>query len=126
MERKNIVKQPHILLFDDDPVFSSILKRKADQLDVKLTVCNDLSNFALNTLESNFDVVLIDYMLEEYRGPQVAKILEGQPALLVSSQKDLSNTVKDWPEEIKGFLSKTTSPETIINTALQLINKQAA
>jgi DNA-binding NtrC family response regulator len=120
----NSSSQPHILVFDDDLIFTSILKRQAEKLNVRMTICNELEDFTLAALESDFDVVLLDYMLEEYRGPDVARVLEGQPVLLISQHRDLTATTKDWPVEIKGFLSKTAEPKTIITTALQFIKKE--
>ena len=79
-----------------------------------------MSEFTLKALDSDFDVAIVDYMLDAYRGPQVAKALEGQPTLLVSQHKNLASQA-DWPEWIKGFLSKQLGAKTILKTAIELV-----
>jgi len=110
----------NLLVFDDDPIFGSILKRHAHSLDVNMTVCSNMDDFALKALEGGFDVAIVDYMLDDYRGPDVARVLEGQPALIISRFADLNGRNSVWPDCVKGFVCKDRGAQEIILQALAI------
>lgn len=114
------VALPRILLIDDDPLFGAILDRMARQGNIPLR--HILSPRLLNVtgLRKSYDLLIVDYDLQNMTGIQLVRGLEGMlqslPTLLVSSYNRI--TSGPLPESVFASLHKSEGPQKILWSVL--------
>lgn len=113
-------QSPRVFLLDDDPVFCKLMEKAAERNGVPLTICSNLADFGRDPSHRDFDVAVIDYFLEDLKGPQIVWLLDERPVVLVSGNETCVDEDKEWPEAIKKFVPKSLGPEAILEAALTL------
>jgi DNA-binding response OmpR family regulator len=109
---------PRLLVFDDNPLFVKLVEKTAEKRGIPIITCTRMEEFALAALNEEFDIAIIDYNLDEFNGPTVAEVLEGQPALMIS-ETDRGLGLK-WPECFRDFINKSHGIDYILNAALTI------
>ena len=111
---------PRVLLLDDDPIFCKLIKKVAQRNGIPLAICSRLADFGREPEHRDFDVAVIDYYLEDLKGPQIVWLLDERPVVMVSRNENCVNEKKEWPESIKKFVAKRRGPQAILDAALTL------
>jgi len=112
---------PNVLLIDDDPSFRSIMDKVGKKRDIHITTCASIYEVAhLENLKA-FDMVVIDYYLDDLKGTEIAMLFGATPVLLMSSQAEScieENMI--WPPSVRTFVDKQEGPEALIETILKV------
>jgi len=111
---------PRVFLLDDDPIFCKLMEKVAKRNGIPLAICSRLADFGRDRSHRDFDVAVIDYYLEDLKGPQIVWLLDDRPVVMVSRNEDCVAEDKEWPESIKKFVPKKQGPEAILEAALTL------
>ncbi|MCX6123300.1 MAG: response regulator [Proteobacteria bacterium] len=114
------VKSKTILIFDDDATFGMTMRRQALAMNVETIVCRTMEEFCLKALEGSYDIALIDFHLDYFKGDDVARVVENRPVVLMSSDKSIAKK-SDWPKGIVGFVSKTNPARDVLGAALNFV-----
>jgi len=103
-----------LLVYDDDDLYCRILERIGKKIGIKVVACSELEQFCAQANENQFDVVLIDYYLGHFIGPDLIKTIENKPAYLMSSSQEFIDKPQWWGQGVSGFLWKSLPPQTIL------------
>ncbi len=106
-----------VLIFDDDPTYCKLMIQRGRKIDIDVIACQDMNSYCLTALKNDFDIALIDYNLEYFKGPDVAKVVEEKPVFLISGNPHIATQEKLWGDDIVGFFSKEVRPEEILFSA---------
>lgn len=116
-ERQN----PKVLVVDDDPDYLAILKMC---LSLDYQVVGTSSAFeALDIFDSTFESVIIDYVLSEMSGVELAEILSAKyarPMLLITSYGSKSLKIEDI-SKFFAILTKPIEPQELVLKVQQSI-----
>lgn len=122
-------RTPRMVLIDDDPSYTSILKRKAEVAGIELDAFHSLADLGFVALLRNYDVAIIDYELEEMNGVEIAeymsKLLDGMPMVLISAT-DRSAEMSHCPGNIRVFVNKSDGFDKVITAARQCVVAEAS
>ncbi len=124
-----LVRTPRMVLIDDDPSYTTILKRKADHDGIHLDTFHSLSELGFVALLRNYDVAIIDYELEEMNGVEIAEymssLLGGMPMVLISAT-DRSEEMSHCPDSVRIFINKADGYDAILDAARQCVVAEAS
>ncbi len=111
-----------VLLIDDDPLFTRIMRRDAKGLPIDLVVCGSFDEWLRLSGRSKVDVAVVDYYLGELTGVTFAGLSgESVPILLISGDDRAGNeTFSKWPKTIKRFINKDQGTRAILSGAVEL------
>jgi DNA-binding NtrC family response regulator len=107
-----------VLIFDDDTSYMRLLKRHAETMNIEAITCQSIDEYCLSAIDGKFDVALIDFHLENFKGPMVAAAIEKKPIIMMSGDKSLSKNRKNWPQQIVDFIQKDAGPRQVLVQAL--------
>lgn len=110
-------KSKTILVFDDDATFGMTIRRQASTMNIETIVCRTMEEFCLKALEGSYDVALIDFHLDSFKGDDVARVVEDRPIVLMSMDKSIAKNSK-WPKGVVGFVSKSNPARDVLDAAL--------
>ena len=121
LEELCLAPKPRILLVDDDPFFSHLLKRTADKLNLHL-VSYENHQKLIDVRDFGFDIIIMDHDLGGgINGYRVVEIIErytfNLPTILISGKKRYD--IVNWPESIKEFVHKNLGPIAILDAAIE-------
>jgi CheY-like chemotaxis protein len=109
------MKNPRILIVDDDAVFTQILSRAALRRGIQSKAVSNLSDVGHPT-SWDFDVAVVDYDLRIVNGIEFTDYLNHFcaqiPIVLVSARKRENDG--SWPANIRGFVSKDLGNDAIL------------
>lgn len=110
-----------ILLIDDDPVFSKIMKRAAELKGIVIKSCRNLEEIDKFTL-GDYAVILVDYLLEEHTGLELASYFKTHkwdtPIILISHTNHVPR-IQEWPCNVREFVHKKLGPYAILEAAIE-------
>ncbi len=120
---------PRMVLIDDDPSYTTILKRKAEVDGIQLDTFHSLSDLGFVALLRNYDVAIIDYELEEMNGVEIAEymstLLDNMPMVLISAS-DRTKEMAHCPGSVRVFVNKSDGYDAILNAARQCAISEAS
>ena len=112
-------RSPRLLVIDDDPLFGLRIARMAKKGNIPVTYCKSI--YELKGLNKNdYDVILIDYYLDNTKGTELASIMGATPVIMMSNLPDTcleENTI--WPSSVRKFISKRAGIPSILMLAKQ-------
>ncbi len=115
-------RTPRMVLIDDDPSYTTILKRRAEVDGIQLDTFHSLSDLGFVALLRNYDVAIIDYELEEMNGVEIAEymstLLDDMPMVLISAS-DRTEELNHCPGSVRVFVNKAEGYEAILKAARQ-------
>jgi DNA-binding NarL/FixJ family response regulator len=123
-----MLNMTHILIIDDHPLFLAGVKQilKHSLPGVVITSCTTFNEALTLSLDTRFDIVLLDLNLPDKHGIEALKsLLHHTPdrpvAILTASEEkqDLEQAIKSGA---KGYIPKTTSPDKITPIIQQIID----
>ena len=116
-----------IVLFDDDPVYRSLMIRAAELNGSKLDAYESIDNIRPQDLVGKYDVVLLDYDLGHTTGPEIAAFLSEMcgdlPVLLISGVNRVDSKNK-WPPAIQSFVLKSEGHQQALSAALECTRRR--
>jgi DNA-binding response OmpR family regulator len=125
----NATRTPRMVLIDDDPSYTTILKRKAEVDGIQLDAFHSLSELGFVALLRNYDVAIIDYELEEMNGVEIAEymssLLDDMPMVLISAS-DRTEEMTHCPGSVRVFVNKADGFDKILNAARQCLIAEAS
>ena len=107
-----------MVLIDDDPSYTTILKRRAEVDGIQLDAFHSLSELGFVALLRNYDVAIIDYELEEMNG-------DDMPMVLISAS-DRSEEMTHCPCSVRKFVNKSDGFDKILDAARQCVTAAAS
>lgn len=118
-----------MVLIDDDPSYTTILKRRAEVDGIQLDAFHSLSELGFVALLRNYDVAIIDYELEEMNGVEIAEymatLLDDMPMVLISAS-DRSEEMTHCPCSVRKFVNKSDGFDKILDAARQCVTAEAS
>ena len=76
----------------------------------------------------DYDVVILDYYLESFKGPEIAEYVDvffsHLPVVVISSSDISEKERQAWPTCIRRFMNKTNGPHAILDGALELLAQE--
>ncbi len=127
---KGLFRKKGLLLIDDDEFFCALFKMVGESLGIPVQTYGSLSDMQSFAELRNYDVAVLDYYLESFRGPEIAEYIDifftELPVVLISGGelKDLDQ--KLWPACIRRFVPKADGAHTIIKRSLEAMKKSLA
>jgi CheY-like chemotaxis protein len=113
-----------LLVVDDDAVFRAVTLQIAKQKNIDVTVCGSLQELSMMVERDHFDVVVMDYYLDNLRnflsGAEVASVFGATPVLLISNTSQCMESGPEWPTAIRKFMHKREGAQQILEAALRL------
>ncbi len=109
------MKNPRILIVDDDTVFTQILSRAAMRRGMQSRLVTNLSDVGHPT-SWDFDVAVVDYDLRIVSGVEFTDYMNhfgaGFPIVLISVRERENDG--SWPTNIRSFVCKERGNDAIL------------
>jgi len=128
--KKDLIRRRGLLLIDDDEFFRALFQAIADSMGIPAETYASLADMASFAALKEYDVVILDYYLESFRGPEIAEYVDvffnDLPVLVISGGDIGDHDRRSWPVCIRQFVPKSSGPYTIINKAMESLGGQPA
>lgn len=128
--KKGLIHRKGLLLIDDDEFFRALFQAIADSLGLPAETYASLSEMPSVGALKDYDVVILDYYLESFRGPEIAEYVDvffkDLPVLVISGGEITDHDQRAWPACIRRFVPKSSGPYTIIERALEALESRPA
>jgi DNA-binding NtrC family response regulator len=112
-------KLPHLLMVDDDPIFSLLMAAQARTQEVPLTLCSNVEEMKKALEDGKYDGIVLDYYLGDEIGTDLANLVGPKiPIILVSHSGVWIRDCEAWPANITKFVHKNQGVAKILDTAL--------
>ena len=109
-----------ILLVEDDIHLGPEIKKTLEQNSFQVTLCSNLSD-ARNQSTSDFDLVLLDWMLPDGQGIDFLKEIQSVPVIMLTARADLIDKVLGLESGASDYITKPfESRELIARIRVQL------
>lgn len=103
-----------ILLIEDDPSLGPALKKTLEQNSYEVHLCQNLSSAREKTF-SNYNLVLLDWMLPDGQGIDLLKDIGGSvPVIMLTARADLIDKVLGLESGASDYLTKPFEPRELI------------
>jgi CheY-like chemotaxis protein len=122
------MREPRLVLIEDDPTFSAIMSRCAEAAGLELESFDSLVDLGGLASLGKFDVAILDFSLEHLTGVEIARYIDALlpkvPALLISADRERIDIVKrsmpSTPRSLRRAMAKEEGPEAILEAACDL------
>ena len=112
------MRNPLILVLDDDPIFRRIVDRFASRNHLNVVTCKDLAELKAIWRRTPPELAVIDFNLgEEINGTDIARLLGNTPVLLVSRNSARIPPKSTWSANILEYLDKNAGIPTLLDRA---------
>lgn len=115
-----------ILIVDDDPTFSLMLKSYLTNKGFEVTEVFTATKALKSVKEQKFNVILTDFRLPDFDGleliSEIQKIITNVPVILMTRYGDIRSAVNAIKSGAYDYITKPISPDdllTIINNAIE-------
>lgn len=124
---KGLFRKRGVLLIDDDPQFCALFLGLAKAHGIPARAYSSLSDMTSFAELRNYDVAVLDYYLQSFKGPEIAEYIDvffSELPVVVISGGELGAVDRDvWPDCIRQFVAKSRGPYEIIKAALAAVRK---
>jgi DNA-binding NtrC family response regulator len=121
----SLMQRKGVLLIDDDPFFRALFQAIADSQGIPAATCASLSDIGSFAALKDYDVVVLDYYLEAFRGPEIAEYVDvffrDLPVLVISGGEIDPKDQRSWPVCIQEFVPKSAGPYQILEKAVDAV-----
>jgi len=128
--KTGLIKKKGLLLIDDDEFFRALFQAIADSLDVPAETYASLAELPSFAALREYDVAILDYYLESFKGPEIAEYVDvffkDLPCLVISGGEIHDYDRRTWPACIRRFVPKSSGPYAIIERGLEVLTGSAA
>ena len=116
-------KRTKLLLIDDDKDFGALMLAIAEAYAIRIKFVTSLNE--VNAVElADYDVIIVDYQLEDITGPELATMLQQTipevPLMLISGKKAPDLNQESYPSNIKKFVSKNVDGSKLLLSAYKM------
>ena len=116
-----------LLLIDDDEWFRALFKVICEAQGIPVTTFPSLADMPSFASMKDYDVVILDYYLESFKGPEIAEYVDvffaSLPVVVISGEEINDGERHAWPTCIKRFMCKAAGPYNIISSAMELMSE---
>jgi len=115
-----------ILIADDEQILRMLIADTLEDLDVQLDFAED-GKIALEKLtRTEYDLLLLDYMMPELSGMEVLERLPNDlkarmPILMLTAKAQESDRVKAMEAGVKSFIPKPFSPLELLHIVEEIL-----
>ena len=107
-----------ILIVEDDPYISDMLKRGLEESGFTVELCDDGEEGEYIALNNSFDVIILDWMLPNKDGISILKSLRensiNTPILMLTAKDEIADKVKGLTNGADDYLAKPFSFDELI------------
>ncbi len=107
-----------ILIVEDDPYISDMLKRGLEESGFSVELCDDGEEGEYIALNNSFDVIILDWMLPNKDGISILKSLRensiNTPILMLTAKDEIADKVKGLTKGADDYLAKPFSFDELI------------
>jgi len=107
-----------ILIVEDDPYISDMLKRGLEESGFTVELCDDGEEGEYIALNNSFDVIILDWMLPNKDGISILKTLRqnsiNTPVLILTAKDEIADKVKGLTSGADDYLAKPFSFDELI------------
>lgn len=125
-----LFRKKGVLLIDDDPAFRALFLAVAGALGIPGRAYASLSEMNSFAELRNYDVVVLDYYLESFKGPEIAEYIDvfftELPVIMISGGDVDEQANRVWPSCIQRFLKKSAGPYEILQAAIMALKRAEA
>ncbi len=111
-----------IILIDDDPAFGHLMKRAAQNLELKLDFFESLSSLGFIGSLAQYDIIIVDNQMSNVTGIEVASYIpsffSNKTVILISSTNLKQNHSLKLPEYITEFIHKEVGCDSVLQQAI--------
>lgn len=123
-------KRPHILLVEDEPGISKLMKMFLEEAGYAVTIAPDGLQGLARFEQVQPDLVLTDFMMPEMNGAELCRTLrrrfaEGAPRVPIILTSALLPIGTDVAELADAFIEKTGSLSVLLATIKRLLGQDA-
>jgi DNA-binding NtrC family response regulator len=116
-----------ILVIDDDETFRELLTTVARTAGVPLVTVGALGDMTSFAELRHYDVVVLDYFLDTFRGPEIAEYIQvffkDLPVIVTSGGDLAAEKIGDWPSCVKDFVPKARGPYALLQSCLDQVTE---
>ena len=128
-----IAALPHkrrVVLIDDDEYFRTLFRIVGEAQGVLVTTFASLAEMPSFASLREYDVVVLDYYLESFKGSEIAEYVDvffsHLPVVVISGSDISLQEQQAWPVCIRRFIKKTAGPRAILDGALDVASQGSA
>ncbi|MGH7201334.1 MAG: response regulator [Planctomycetaceae bacterium] len=121
--------RPHVLVAEDNPVMSNVLRFNLERGGFRVTVCGDGRAAADALLATQFDVVITDHQMPRMSGVELCRFVRAderhrETPLFLCSAKGLELEVTRLTDELRltGIFYKPFSPRDVVASAQKALS----
>lgn len=107
-----------LLLVEDDPRISEMLKRGLEEEGYQVECCDDGEEGEYLARENNYDLIILDWMLPEKSGIEVLRALRDEkidtPILMLTARGEIDDKVTGFRSGADDYLSKPFSFDELL------------
>ncbi|MFC5401432.1 response regulator [Cohnella soli] len=118
-----------ILIVDDEEILRMLIADTLEDLDVQIDVAED-GKIALEKLgQSEYDLLLLDYMMPELTGMEVLERLpqaarDRMPIIMLTAKAQDSDRTKAMEAGVHRFIPKPFSPLELLQVVEEMLEEQ--
>ncbi len=115
----------NILIIDDDPLCCELLKSYIEsRTSYAADACLSLADLGSIGMLADYDLIIIDYELEDMTGIEIAEYLDAffphKPAIVITGNSFLPAPSNHLPKSVRIFVSKSIGPEGVVEIVREL------
>jgi CheY-like chemotaxis protein len=116
-----------ILIVDDEEILRMLISDTLEDLDVQIEIAED-GRIALDKLnKSDYDLLLLDYMMPELTGMEVLEQLPMEkknrmPIIMLTAKAQDSDRTKALEAGVRGFMPKPFSPLELLQLVEEILD----
>lgn len=113
---------PKIFIVEDNPMYAAAIANSLKEFDYEVKVFNNGTDL-LNNLHEKPDIVSLDFMLPDYTGMDLLKIITNNypsvSTIMVSAQEELQNVVDTYNNGAKNYIIKNDNAIVELKNAIK-------
>ena len=112
-----------ILLVEDSKTYASVLKRLIDK-ELFFATCDVVSSFEeMKSLEKEYDLYIVDYILKDTEGEQFEYLFKRQKKVIIITQLDKNSVNKEYLDKAVNFVIKSNNAIEYLIRFIKRIHK---
>jgi len=122
-----ILALPHkrrVVLIDDDECFRTLFRIVCEARGVQVATFASLAEMPSFAALREYDVVVLDYYLESFKGSEIAEYVDvffaHLPVVVISGADISEREQQGWPICVRRFVKKAAGPRAILDEVLDV------
>ncbi len=118
----------HVVLVDDDPIFTSLVQKVARQERIQITIFSTVESAYRELPRLKFDVALFDYYIGDSTGMQLSQFIQQTgkkiPIILISYFGEIEK--RQFPSFIDKAINKSAGPYSILTAVRKVLTQSGS